>query len=651
MSKKSRARKVVNQSHTAPTINEPRKWIIGLILGITFFAFSNSLANGFAYDDTTQILNNPFIRSLSNIPTAMVTEAWFWRTQMDKDPTQQDKPSTPYYRPTIMVYLMLGWQLFGASAFGWHFANILMHMAVVYFVFLILERITKDLRLSAIASLLFAIHPLRSESVAWISGLTDLFLALFLLPSFYLYLLYREGGKSKHLIAAMGLFLVAAFSKEPAVCLPIFIGAYELFISNQDKPFTERLRPALKYGLMFIAVSIVYFGMRQYALGFLLSDSNYVANSFVSALMTIPIVVCKYLGLLLWPVDLSLFHATPVVTSPLDVRFILPTLALIIIAAGLWAVRNSLIARFGILWFAINLLPVLNLRAFDPNFMVQERYVYIPSIGFSLLVAMALAKMPIEKWLSINNRRTAQVVIVALICLVLTGKTFAQNTVWEDDFTVYTHGAQVAADQPMPHFILGHQFIKAQQADKAVESLEKYMQLDPNNLIVITNLASAHLVVYETSRDRAHIDRARALCEKGLNIHDQNAALWDTLGRLYTFDTEFKNFNRARAFFNRAIQIQPEMAIANLHLGATYVLERDPERALPYLEQARNQQPDFPDTYKFLAVAYQLRGQFQDAINNYDRYLQLQPNAIDAPVVNKEISDLRAQMKNATPKS
>src|SRR6185503_10622760 len=107
-------------------------------------------------------------------------------------------------------------------------------------------------------------------------------------------------------------------------------------------------------------------------------------------LMTIPLVIWKYLGLLLWPVNLSLFHATPLVHSPIDLRFILPVIGLAGLVAAVWPLRRSAAAKFAILWFGIHLLPVLNLSAFGQDFMVQERYVYTSSIGFSLLIAMSL---------------------------------------------------------------------------------------------------------------------------------------------------------------------------------------------------------------------------------------------------------------------
>src|SRR5262249_56187056 len=101
-----------------------RAIIVGCLLAATVFPFLTALGNDFAYDDRTQILQNEFIRSIGNVPKALVTEAWFWRQQQDKDPNRDNKATTPYYRPVFTIYLMLGWQIFEESAGAWHFANV-----------------------------------------------------------------------------------------------------------------------------------------------------------------------------------------------------------------------------------------------------------------------------------------------------------------------------------------------------------------------------------------------------------------------------------------------------------------------------------------------------------------------------------------------
>lgn len=645
MGRKNRAKKkaeVVEKVIEPKTTGLSRRWIIALLLAATFIVFANSINNGFVYDDTTQILQNQFIRDLSNAPKALVTEAWYWRTELDKDPSKEQGPTTAYYRPPFIIYMMLVWQIFQDAAVGWHLLNVLMHVLVVYFAFLILEKVTGDLKLSAIATLLFAVHPLRVESVAWISGGTDLLLALFLLPAFYLYMRHRETGGLKHLVGAMVLFLFAAFSKEPAVCLPIFIGAYELLIINQDRPLRRRIEPAIGYAALFLVTSIFYFLMRYKALGFVLGDKKFVNHTQAETLLTIPLVIWKYLGLLLFPLNLSIYHETPTVTSLLSLRFILPLLGLAALGVGLWRLRHSMVARFAILWFFIHLLPVLNVNAFAEAFLVQERYVYIPSIGFSLLVAMALIRFPVDEWLPFRSRVTGQVAVISALVLLFSIKTLAQNVVWKDDLTFWNHGAEAAADQKMAHFILGHEHIKDNDPASAIKPFENYLKLDPENSVVMSNLAAAYSLLYEATKDRKHLDRSIALCEKALKINDQMSPVWDTLGRAYTFDTEFKNLDRALYLFNQALKIDPENAMIHFHIGATYVKGGDSRTGLPYLERARALQPDLPDTYNFLARAYRNAGRNEEAIKIFEDYLRMQPNARDAAEIRQEIARLRS---------
>ena len=654
----------VKKNALRSSLNLSHKWVIVPILFVTFLAFANTLSEkfGFAYDDTTQILQNEAIRSFSNLPIAFTKEVWFWRVLQDKDPNKESGPTTPYYRPMFTVYLMVGWFLFQDHAQGWHLISVLMHLLAVYFAFLLLYRITSNIQVTAIATLLFALHPLRTESVAWISGVTDLFLALFILPSFYLYMLYRESNKIHYLTGSVFLFLFATFAKEPAIALPIFIFAYEVFIIHQGQSLIGRLKPALLYSSVFFLVAVFYFVMRYNALGFVLSDARYVSYPFHWVLMTIPLVICKYLSLLLWPVNLSIFHATPMVTTPLSWRFIVPVLIVAALAFGLWQLRGNTVARFAILWFTINLLPVLNLSAFGVEFLVQERYVYISSVGFSLLLAMGLVKIPIEKWFTVGSRRTAQAALVGVIVLLLAWKTVAQNMVWKDDMTLWEYGAEAAPDQAMSHYVLGHKYFNLQKIDKMVAELEQYVEMKPDNLIVITNLASGHLVLYQEEikrygkGDRAHLDRIVALCEMGLRLSDKAPTLLDTLGTVYTYDWELKNYERAIWFIEHALEQDPKNPFFNLHLVGALLRRADASKgdfdsALRLLNTVREEVPEIADTYKFLAIAHRAKGQFPEAVENYNRYLKMQPNAADAAIITQQLKDLQAQMDKSSPQS
>lgn len=660
MGKKNRTRPKSKklEQHATSVGKLTRNWVLGLILGVTLLTFANTVFNGFAYDDNNFILRNEVLHSLSNIPTVLTKELWFYRVLQDKDPNKETGPTTPYYRPAFSLFHMLCWQLFGAHPAGWHVTNVLVHLLAVYFVFLILERLTGDYKITGIATVLFAIHPLRVESVAWICGVSDPFLAVFLLPSLYLYMRYRDDGKQKLLAGSLGLSFLAVFTKEPAVALAIFVAAYELFIINNEKSVTERIKPAIKYCAAFLVVSALYLAARYFALGFVLNNSNYRSYPLNQIVLTIPLVVWKYLGLLVWPVNLSLFHSTEMIETPLDIRFLLPMVGMIPLVYGMWLLRRSTIARFAILWFAINLLPVLNLSAFSEEFMVQERYVYIPSIGFSLLVAMGLVKIPVEKWLRARNRRTVQASIVAVIVFLFAGKSFALNTTWKDDMTVWFHGEETAPDQAISHYILGHKLLKASDYPRAAEQFEDYMKLNSKNDIVIGNLAATYVLIYQyqaaenpATADPAILDRSLDLCEQGLKLTPDSSPLWDSLGSIFTFETGLKNYDRAIACFQRGLSLTPKNAMINFHLGGTLVKRGNPDEGIPFLKTALQLQPEIVDAHKFLAYAYKSKGQLKEAVDELNTYLKLEPNAPDAPKVSKDAQDMRALLNAASPQS
>jgi tetratricopeptide (TPR) repeat protein len=456
------------------------------------------------------------------------------------------------------------------------------------------------------------------------------------------------------LAGSFTLFTLATFTKEPAVSLAVFIGAYELLMINQDKPASDRIKSAVKYSGYFLLVSAFYFSARYYALGFALNNSNFKAYPFEYILMTIPIVIWKYIGLLLWPVDLSLFHATPMIESPLDIKFILPLLAMIPLGYGLWRLRASMIARFAILWFVINLLPVLNLSAFSEDFLVQERYLYIPSIGFSLLVGMAVAKAP-PKWLPIGSR-PVQTALVGCQML-LAGKSLPRTPPGKT-IDALAHGVETAGDQSMSHYILGHKLIDKGEYAKAANHLEEFLKLAPDNLIAISNLASTYVLMYQNSAavnqaaaDRALLDRALALCEKGLGKTGNFPPLWDTLGTIYTFETGLKNYDRAIACFQRGLSINPQNAMITFHLGGTLTKKGDLEGGVRLLQAALEMDPRITDAHKFLAYAYRGRGQLREAVDALSTYLKLQPNAPDASRVAKDLQDFRAQLQASSPQS
>ena len=172
----------------------------------------NSLWNHFASDDLEQVLGNPFIKHLGNLPAAFTTSVWSF--------TAANIVFTvdPYFRPIFSSLFTLNNALFGTAPWGWHLVNILIHAAVTLMVFVVSREVTERNWVAMLTAALFAASSRHAESVAWVSGVTDPLMALLLLPAFYFYLRFRKQGTTYLLVCSLGFFFLALLSKETALC-------------------------------------------------------------------------------------------------------------------------------------------------------------------------------------------------------------------------------------------------------------------------------------------------------------------------------------------------------------------------------------------------------------------------------------------------
>src|SRR5215470_14297949 len=198
----------------------------------------NTLRDGFVADDATQILNNGLIKHLANIPDAFFTSVWAFASNDIVFATDT------YYRPLFNVLLTVNYAIFGDSAWGWHLVNALIHAAAVYLVFLLVREMTDDNWLAGITAVLFGVHPAHSESVAWVSGITDPWMAVFALPAVYCYWKYARDGRKSLLLGSAGFYFLALLVKETAVAIPMLILFCETWYFGTSRPWAERMRRA-----------------------------------------------------------------------------------------------------------------------------------------------------------------------------------------------------------------------------------------------------------------------------------------------------------------------------------------------------------------------------------------------------------------------
>jgi hypothetical protein len=395
-----------------------------LVVAVTFVAYMGTLRYDFVSDDVHVIVQNPFVQSWSFAPRYFTEHLWSFKT-----------PVGNYYRPIFLVWLAINHTLFGLNPVGYHLTTVLAHLAVTLLVFHLARRLTGDPATAAIASILFGLHPAHIEGVAWISGVSEPLLAVFLIGSFLCYLRYRDAsnGRRSWLIASLVLAALAAFEKETGVILPALIFAYEvIFRRSKDDAEIEPasseprgswlradcLRRALIRSLPFGAIAAFYVAVRVAVLGS--PGGRPVSHLSLSTIaLTWPSLLWDYAKILVWPIDLSVFYETPYVVRPGFSNFVLPLFAVAMSACVFWLLAHrSRGGRLAAVWLVLPILPLLNLSVFRWGDLVHDRYMYLPSIGFVLILALGVRRLFIGKSLLFGLPAVQVVVAVALTCFL-----------------------------------------------------------------------------------------------------------------------------------------------------------------------------------------------------------------------------------------
>ena len=577
----------------------------------------NTLWNRFAVDDQQQVLNSVFIRDLRNLPLAFTSSVWSFGS------TDIVFATDPYFRPLFNVLFTLDYALFGTRAWGWHLSSVVIHTAVVLMSFVLLKQISGREWLAAVVASLFAVHPVHAESVAWISGVPDSLMALFLLPAFAFYLRYRN-EKSKYLMGtALSLFFLALLSKETALAFPLLIFFSELVYFEEGKSISQRMLRGVARASMFVLPAAIYFGMRYRALGHVLFSGD-LRHPFAPAIMSVPLALAKYLVLMVVPIEYSYQHYTDLVQTLASVRFLGPLGLLLGIVAALFT--KSRLLRLAIIWFIVFLAPPLaGLRQFDPEYAVQERYLYLPSLGFCLALAIVLEWLVMSGGIRWSGRKAATV-MAGILVLILGSVDVFQNRVWHDSITVFRNCVAVAPNSPVAHSSLARVYADAGRAREASQEARIALDLDPAS-------SPAYLVLSYVAFRSHKMDEAASVLQKGLAtipVHSATragvATMQLNLGMIYQ---QQKDTVRAEEQFRQTIQTLPR-PVAWYYAGQFYLEQGRYQEAGTMFEEALSHLPGtYAPVYLKLGQVYENLGQGARARACYLKFVELTPR--DSP--------------------
>jgi len=533
-----------------------------LLCAVTAVAYLGTVSFGFVYDDKPVIEDNPAIRSwhflAQNIPHFLGGTS--------------SSHSGTFYRPITLIWMRLNYLSFGLWPAGWHLAMVLVHVLMTYLVFLLVKKLTGVRTTAGLAAILFGLHPVHVENVAWLSSVNDLLMSVLLVGSFLAYLKFRE-GRNAWMAFSLLLFALALLSKETAAAFPLLIAGFAIVggVDSKNGSREFKIKQAAACALYFV-VLLGYLLIRRTTLhGF---ATPITPLSWSTMILTTPSVLWFDLKHLLLPITSSEFYSLDYVTKPSFENVVLPVILLIVagISAGYWIRRlaNPRVGVLALLWIVVPILPTLYLRAIAPDNFVHDRLLYLPSVGIVILAALGIGQITSSLLASSNLMRAG---LIALICTAgFVGILFHQVQ-WANNILLYENGLKSA----------------------------------PQNLIVEDNLANEFTNV-------GRYDRAIPLY---LDVLQRNPQFWSANYNLgYSYYRSGK-FSEAEKYLNRAIQIDDQDADQFIFLARAQMEQGRLEEAGQNVERALQRGPQSPGFHFVLAKILEARGEREQAIAEY----------------------------------
>jgi protein O-mannosyl-transferase len=527
-------------------------YIYAFLFLVGVLPYLNTLWASFVYDDNYQIVQNPYVRSFHYLKQILTTPVWSFKYA---------RIPTNYYRPLMSLEYLVLYKVYGPLAYVFHLANVLAQGSVVILLYAVTRRLFDSKPIAFVAALLFALHPVHTEAVAWVAAVPDLQLAAFLLITFWFYLDLGEPERNRWWtpLAMTVAFFLALFSKEPAVAFPVIALFYE-YALRADRHETHWKQKLGRYGPLFLATG-VYLVARVTLIGGLVPKLQHPRVSWPSALLSSVSLFGQYMNKLVWPATLKMFYWFNPVTSLRDPAFLIGEAWIVglgLLCGILW--RRNRVCVLPIFWTVATLAPALNAR-WMPGNVFAERYLYVPSIGFCWLTSIGVLALWDAKLVRpFVWARVALASIVLLALSLATAKTVKRNEVWHDDLAFFKDGVRQNPDNANLRSDLGFAYWSAWDNADAIEQWNISLAKDPENFWALNNLGMALVAAKHYTDAVPHLRRALDLRPEFSDAHVNLAEAFKGLGR----DSE------AQAEFQAAIDSSPLDFSAHNHFGAFY---------------------------------------------------------------------------------
>lgn len=567
-------------------LKNPR--IAGLALFLaSFVLYASSLANGFVYDDEYQILQNPFV--INPHLWTKIFSGSVWSFQAVAFPTN-------YYRPLHIFAHWVIYRLAGPNPAAFHLFQVLVYAGTAVVVFQIARKLLRNEVAAFAGGLLWAVHPLHVEAVAWIAAVPDTGYGFFYLLGLLAFLRAEgltAGAARAHVIAAVAFF-PALFFKEMALSFPLLILAY-WFVFPRSLP-GAKLRDRLVRFAPYAATIAAYLLIRVMALGYLTQVGNpwRVSRRVMRAAAGL---LGQHTQLFFWPTHLNVFRTFDVESA---LRSPWPWIVLAAIGTAAWLHRRQPTLAFLMIWWPIGLLPSLDIRQLSFP-LLAERFSYVPSVTLCLAVSHVLFFWLPRQWPAVRPERAA---VPALTLAMILGAIQTVRAIphWQDNQTLADYSIKQSPDAALLHLIralvLQYQEGDLQGARAEYETAMRLNWASAKPLAKVTydSYVGLGLIAHQEGRP----EEAIQLLESAVRVSPHDSPAYDALGSIYFPRGDYA---RAAEYFAQAVHENPHDISGRFYLGTCWMKVGKHAEAAREFRAAREIDPSFAQAYEAEAKA------------------------------------------------
>jgi len=582
------------------------KLIVFLVfITISFLIYGNSLNNKFVFDDKSLVVDNDLIKSFKNIPQILgITEG-----------------RIPY-RPVRNLSYTIDYFFSGLNPLGYHIFNILYHSITVFLIYLIALYLVGNFKIALLSAVFFIVHPIHADAVTYISGRRDILSAIFFFLAFYYFIKFRDSHRKKYITIIIFSYILAVFTKEMAVTLPLVMFCYDYvkeFRSAFKTSFLKELFSTIfrifkKHRYLYSSLLIFGLWVSYYYIAVLKAShkiSWYGGNIF-SNFATVSRILAYYIWLLLFPLKLNAdysynaFSLSESFLEPMVILSVLILFGIFIFSLILLNRKETKIYSFLILFFFITLLPVSHI--IPHHELLAEHYLYIPSFSFCLILGMILTKF-------IENKKfkTIALFLSAVVIIFYSTRIIIRNQDWKDELTFWEKTVQSAPGSVRAHDSLGVVYQKKGEYKKAITEFKKALEIDSQYFRAYYNMGN----LYE---EISYPDKAINLYEKSLSLNPQDFQSRNNLAQIYV---RKGLYDKAIYQIEKAIKIQPKKAKLRSNLASVYNLAGLYQKAVDLYEKALDLDSSLLGAHISLGILYHRQGQLDKAEVEYKKVLQI----------------------------